>query len=163
MAFLKTIYQFHYLCSKIKRHYLNYGMFYTSAYEQYGNTDCGVLKQGTFKNLERFFCKKINCSKTKLLNFDNWTNWTKLHNRCFHNEQTCYESQPPNLYYKQKKKVQPIQMIVYKALQYVGPINPELQYYFMTYYIPVQYNATTLLLQLVITCSQPACQHSLAY
>ena len=58
MAFLQTIYQFYYLCSKIVRHYLNYGMFYRSAYEQYGNTGCGVLKQGTFYKLGKIFFSK---------------------------------------------------------------------------------------------------------
>ena len=40
-------------------------------YNWYGNTDCGVFKQGT--KLERFIPKHQHTQK-KLLNFENWVN-----------------------------------------------------------------------------------------
>ena len=39
---------------------------------QYGITGCGIFKAG-IQNWKGF-CIKINCSQTKLLTFENWTN-----------------------------------------------------------------------------------------
>ena len=37
----------------------------------YGNTGCGVFKEG-IQNYKEFW-QKINCSQMKLLNFENWS------------------------------------------------------------------------------------------
>ena len=47
-------------------------LWHTQLIVCYGDTGCGVFKQGT-QNWKDF-CIKINIPKEKLLNFENWTN-----------------------------------------------------------------------------------------
>ena len=48
------------------------GLFHEGSSGQYGDTGCGVFKQGG-KKLERFLPKNQHTQR-KLLNFENWVN-----------------------------------------------------------------------------------------